>query len=166
LQGLLSFMLSDEMTTGGMQADDQTRKQFATDSLSFNMKERKFKQLFEDLINRLETSSTNASTNDNCSTNDNNNNDNNNDNDNDNDNDNTNDNNDNDDSIKNTPNDNDNSNVDLKTPPSTPSTSTIDANSIDTMSVKKLKAALRELDVSLEGCVEKADLIQRLKENI
>eukprot|EP00019_Armaparvus_languidus_P010261 CAMPEP_0168582516 /NCGR_PEP_ID=MMETSP0420-20121227/2023_1 /TAXON_ID=498008 /ORGANISM="Pessonella sp." /LENGTH=155 /DNA_ID=CAMNT_0008617007 /DNA_START=137 /DNA_END=604 /DNA_ORIENTATION=+ len=39
LQGLLSFMLSDEMTTGGMESDDNTKKRLAAESLEYNLKE-------------------------------------------------------------------------------------------------------------------------------
>lgn len=48
LVGLLSFMCSDEMTTGGFMATAEDRKALALQSHAFNVKQIKFKKLFSE----------------------------------------------------------------------------------------------------------------------
>ncbi|KAE9405289.1 UBC-like protein [Gymnopus androsaceus JB14] len=46
LTGLLSFMLSDEMTTGSVNANDAQKRQFASKSHAWNLKHPKFTEAF------------------------------------------------------------------------------------------------------------------------
>lgn len=46
LTGLLSFMVSDEMTTGGMRSSDADKKRFAAESHAWNLKNQKFRTIF------------------------------------------------------------------------------------------------------------------------
>jgi ubiquitin-conjugating enzyme E2 J2 len=48
LTGLLSFMLSDEMTTGSVTTSDAEKRAYAARSHSWNMEQRKFKEAFPD----------------------------------------------------------------------------------------------------------------------
>jgi hypothetical protein len=49
LTGLLSFMLSDEMTTGGVTSSDNDKKVYAAKSHAWNIEQRKFKEIFPDV---------------------------------------------------------------------------------------------------------------------
>jgi ubiquitin-conjugating enzyme E2 J2 len=51
--GFLSFMLSDELTTGGMQTSDAEMRQFAAKSIAFNAKEAKFRKIFPHLVDGI-----------------------------------------------------------------------------------------------------------------
>ncbi|KAG6811074.1 hypothetical protein H0H92_009102 [Tricholoma furcatifolium] len=53
LTGLLSFMLSDEMTTGSVNSDDQLKRAFATRSHSWNLTQQRFKDAFPDYCSSL-----------------------------------------------------------------------------------------------------------------
>ncbi|KAL1411133.1 Ubiquitin-conjugating enzyme E2 6 [Vanrija albida] len=46
LTGLLSFMLSDEITAGAVKTTDEQKRQLATQSHGFNLKSKKFKDIF------------------------------------------------------------------------------------------------------------------------
>jgi len=48
LTGLLSFMLSDEMTTGSMTSSDADKRAFAATSHSWNLKHKGFTEMFPD----------------------------------------------------------------------------------------------------------------------
>jgi ubiquitin-conjugating enzyme E2 J2 len=48
LTGLLSFMLSDEMTTGSVTSKDSDKHIFAAQSHSWNIRQKKFKEVFPD----------------------------------------------------------------------------------------------------------------------
>jgi len=48
LTGLLSFMLSDEMTTGSVTSKDSDKRIFAAQSHSWNIRQKKFKEVFPD----------------------------------------------------------------------------------------------------------------------
>ncbi|KAG6841186.1 hypothetical protein C0991_000983 [Blastosporella zonata] len=48
LTGLLSFMLSDEMTTGSVTSDDQLKGSFASRSHTWNLTQQRFKDSFPD----------------------------------------------------------------------------------------------------------------------
>lgn len=50
LTGLLSFMLSDEMTTGSVNSSDADKKAYAARSHSWNIEQRKFKDAFPDVL--------------------------------------------------------------------------------------------------------------------
>ena len=52
--GLISFMLSEELTAGGMRAADSKRKLMATQSLEFNFKkEKEFTELFGTYFDKI-----------------------------------------------------------------------------------------------------------------
>ncbi|GAA5972945.1 hypothetical protein JCM11641_000333 [Rhodosporidiobolus odoratus] len=46
LVGLMSFMMSDEMTTGGIKSSDQEKKDFSANSHAWNITQPKFKSIF------------------------------------------------------------------------------------------------------------------------
>jgi ubiquitin-conjugating enzyme E2 J2 len=48
LTGLLSFMLSDEMTTGSVNSSDSQKRQFASKSHAWNLTQARFKEAFPD----------------------------------------------------------------------------------------------------------------------
>jgi len=50
IQGLISFMSSEDVTAGSITTDNQLRRQLASSSLKYNVKNRKFAQLFPDLL--------------------------------------------------------------------------------------------------------------------
>ncbi len=50
LQGLLSFMLTDDPTTGAMESDTATKVACAASSLAFNLKNKDFVALFPHLV--------------------------------------------------------------------------------------------------------------------
>ena len=50
LTGLLSFMLSDEMTTGSVNSSDADKKAYAARSHAWNIEQRKFKDAFPDVL--------------------------------------------------------------------------------------------------------------------
>ena len=56
LTGLLSFMLSEEITAGGMQASDYDRRLHARRSHAWNIQQKAFRTAFPEV--RLLTSST------------------------------------------------------------------------------------------------------------
>ena len=49
LTGLLSFMLSDEMTTGGLSSSINDKRVLATKSHAWNILQRRFKDAFPDV---------------------------------------------------------------------------------------------------------------------
>ena len=49
LTGLLSFMLSDEMTTGSVTSSDSHKKSFAAKSHAFNLTQHRFREAFPDV---------------------------------------------------------------------------------------------------------------------
>jgi ubiquitin-conjugating enzyme E2 J2 len=49
LTGLLSFMLSDEMTTGGISTNDADKRAYAAKSHAWNLEQRKFREAFPDV---------------------------------------------------------------------------------------------------------------------
>ncbi|PCH44506.1 UBC-like protein [Wolfiporia cocos MD-104 SS10] len=49
LTGLLSFMLSDEMTTGSTTTTDADKRAYAARSHAYNLGQRKFKEVFPDV---------------------------------------------------------------------------------------------------------------------
>lgn len=49
LTGLLSFMLSDEMTTGSMTSNDAHKRAFATRSHAWNLTNQRFKDAFPEV---------------------------------------------------------------------------------------------------------------------
>ena len=49
LTGLLSFMLSDEMTTGSVTTSDAEKRTYAASSHSWNLQQRRFKEAFPDV---------------------------------------------------------------------------------------------------------------------
>lgn len=49
IQGLLSFMSSEDTTAGSVATDDDTRRHYASRSLAHNMKHKLFPELFPDL---------------------------------------------------------------------------------------------------------------------
>ncbi|KAF9072373.1 ubiquitin-conjugating enzyme/RWD-like protein [Rhodocollybia butyracea] len=49
LTGLLSFMLSDEMTTGSVTSSDAQKRQFASKSHAWNLTQPKFKEAFPEV---------------------------------------------------------------------------------------------------------------------
>lgn len=51
LTGLLSFMLSDEMTTGSVNTADADKRAYAARSHAWNIQQRKFKDAFPDVRN-------------------------------------------------------------------------------------------------------------------
>jgi len=53
LTGLLSFMLSDEITTGAIKATDQQKRFYAAKSHSHNITQMRFKEAFPDFCNPL-----------------------------------------------------------------------------------------------------------------
>lgn len=48
LTGLLSFMLTDEVTAGGIKTTEEEKKQLAKESHAFNLRSKKFKEVFPD----------------------------------------------------------------------------------------------------------------------
>lgn len=53
LIGLIAFMLTDEPTTGGIQASSWKRKSLAKASLAWNMRDPVFVELFGEELDRL-----------------------------------------------------------------------------------------------------------------
>lgn len=51
--GFLSFMLGDEITTGGMGSTDAEKRALAAASIAFNAKEAKFRKIFPHLVNGI-----------------------------------------------------------------------------------------------------------------
>ena len=49
LTGLLSFMLSDEMTTGSVTTSDNDKRAYAARSHAWNIEQRRFKEAFPDV---------------------------------------------------------------------------------------------------------------------
>jgi ubiquitin-conjugating enzyme E2 J2 len=49
LTGLLSFMLSDEMTTGSVTSSDGHKRAYAVRSHSFNLNQARFREAFPDV---------------------------------------------------------------------------------------------------------------------
>lgn len=49
LTGLLSFMLSDEMTTGSVTTSDSDKRAYASRSHAWNLEQRRFKEAFPDV---------------------------------------------------------------------------------------------------------------------
>ena len=49
LTGLLSFMLSDEMTTGSVTTSDAEKRVYAARSHAWNLEQRRFKEAFPDV---------------------------------------------------------------------------------------------------------------------
>jgi hypothetical protein len=49
LTGLLSFMLSDEMTTGSINTSDADKRTYAAQSHWWNIQQRKFREAFPDV---------------------------------------------------------------------------------------------------------------------
>jgi len=49
LTGLLSFMLSDEMTTGSVNSSDTHKRTLASKSHSFNISQARFREAFPDV---------------------------------------------------------------------------------------------------------------------
>lgn len=49
LTGLLSFMLSDEMTTGSVNSSDTHKRTLASKSHSFNVSQARFREAFPDV---------------------------------------------------------------------------------------------------------------------
>ena len=49
LTGLLSFMLSDEITTGSVNTTDTDKRAWARKSHSWNLQQRKFKEAFPEV---------------------------------------------------------------------------------------------------------------------
>ena len=49
LTGLLSFMLSDEMTTGSVTTSDADKRAYAARSHTWNLESRRFKEAFPDV---------------------------------------------------------------------------------------------------------------------
>lgn len=49
LTGLLSFMLSDEMTTGSVTASDAEKRAYGARSHSWNLEQRRFREAFPDV---------------------------------------------------------------------------------------------------------------------
>ena len=49
LTGLLSFMLSDEMTTGSVTTSDAEKRSYAARSHAWNVEQRRFKEAFPDV---------------------------------------------------------------------------------------------------------------------
>jgi len=54
LTGLLSFMLESQPTLGSLETSPQTKRQFALQSLEFNIKDKVFQELFPDLVTKLQ----------------------------------------------------------------------------------------------------------------
>lgn len=50
IQGLISFMSSEDVTAGSVNTDNSLRRELAASSLKYNVKNRKFAQLFPDLV--------------------------------------------------------------------------------------------------------------------
>jgi len=57
LTGLLSFMLSDEMTTGSVTSSDGHKRAYAARSHSFNLSQPRFKEAFPDVSDLFSISS-------------------------------------------------------------------------------------------------------------
>ena len=55
LTGLLSFMLSDEMTTGSVTTNDTDKRAYAARSHAWNIEQRRFKEAFPDVSSRIVT---------------------------------------------------------------------------------------------------------------
>ena len=53
LIGLIAFMLTDEPTTGGIQASRSKRQSLAKASLAWNMRDPVFRELFGEELDRL-----------------------------------------------------------------------------------------------------------------
>jgi ubiquitin-conjugating enzyme E2 J2 len=51
--GFLSFMLGDEVTTGGVGSTDAEKRDFAAKSIAFNAKEAKFRKIFPHLVDGI-----------------------------------------------------------------------------------------------------------------
>ena len=49
LTGLLSFMLSDEMTTGSVTTSDAEKRSYAARSHAWNLEQRRYKEAFPDV---------------------------------------------------------------------------------------------------------------------
>ncbi len=50
IQGLISFMSSEDVTAGSITTDNNLRRDLARSSLKYNVKNKKFVQLFPDLV--------------------------------------------------------------------------------------------------------------------
>ena len=62
IQGLISFMSSEDVTAGSINTDNALRRELAASSLRHNMKNRKFVQLFPDLVKLHKERSAGAAT--------------------------------------------------------------------------------------------------------
>jgi len=56
LTGLLSFMLEKSPTVGSVDSTDKEKRQFAYDSLEFNIRDKIFVELFPDLVDKIKGS--------------------------------------------------------------------------------------------------------------